>query len=138
MSPFQEVAMEDDIKEGFICPMCMKDLGAAVNLQKHFEEYHSEDRAGLRQIRGMLGKAKRKIMEKIEISDQSDGSRNASTGPGVMSDEEIAPKGMDPFLWDNQEFGELQVLPAVSSASATVVVGKSLFAPHARLAITVY
>ena len=91
----------DDIKEGFICPMCMKDLGNASVLQKHFEEVHSEDKA-LRQIRGMFGKAKRKIMDKIESS-EADGAIG-DTVDGAL--EGPVSRGVDPFLWDHQEFGE--------------------------------
>lgn len=90
----------DDIKEGFICPMCMKDLGNASVLQKHFEEVHSEDKA-LRQIRGMFGKAKRKIMDKIESS-EADGAIG-DTVDGAL--EGPVSRGVDPFLWDHQEFG---------------------------------
>ena len=92
----------DDIKEGFICPMCMKDLGNASVLQKHFEEVHSDDKHALRQIRGMFGKAKRKIMDKIESS-EADGAI-VETVDGAL--EGPVNRGVDPFLWDSQEFGE--------------------------------
>ena len=92
----------DDIKEGFICPICMKDLGNALVLQKHFEEVHSDDKDTLRQIRGMFGKAKRKIMDKIESS-ETDGAIG-ETVDGVL--EGPVNRGVDPFLWDHQEFGE--------------------------------
>ena len=55
----------DDIKEGFICPICMKDLGNASVLQRHFEESHSDDKDTLRRMREAFGKAKRKIINKI-------------------------------------------------------------------------
>ena len=29
-----------DIREGFICPMCMKDLGSDSKLQEHFGKAH--------------------------------------------------------------------------------------------------
>lgn len=97
------VKMEnDDIKEGFICPMCMKDLGNASVLQKHFEEVHSDDKDTLRQIRGMFGKAKRKIMDKIESS-ETDGAIG-ETVDGAL--EGPVNRGVDPFLWDSQDFGE--------------------------------
>lgn len=92
----------DDIKEGFICPMCMKDLRNASVLQKHFEEIHSGDKDTLRQIRGMFGKAKRKIMDKIESSEAE-----STIGETVDGDfEGPVNRGVDPFLWDHQEFGE--------------------------------
>lgn len=94
--------MEGDvIKEGFLCPICMKDLRSASLLQKHFEDIHSDDKDTLRQLRGMFGKAKRKIMDKIDSSD---------TDMAINSAEDDIPKGfanhgVDPFLWDHQEFG---------------------------------
>ena len=91
----------DEIKEGFICPMCLKDLRSASILQKHFEESHSDDKDTLRQIRGMFGKAKRKIMDKIDSSD-TDG---IITGSEDDVPEGLVTRGVDPFLWDHQEFG---------------------------------
>jgi len=92
----------EDIKEGFICPMCMKDLRNASVLQKHFEEIHSDDKDTLRQIRGMFGKAKRKIMDKIESS-EADSTIGETVDGGF---EGPVNRGVDPFLWDHQEFGE--------------------------------
>lgn len=92
----------DDIKEGFLCPMCLKDLRSASLLQKHFEESHSDDKDTLRQIRGMFGKAKRKILDKIESS-ETDGAF-AGVEDGVP--EGPVSRGVDPFLWDHQEFGK--------------------------------
>lgn len=91
----------DEIKEGFLCPMCLKDLRSASILQKHFEEIHSDDKDTLRQIRGMFGKAKRKIMEKIDSS-ETDG---IITGSEDDVPEGLVTRGVDPFLWDHQEFG---------------------------------
>ena len=91
----------DEIKEGFLCPMCLKDLRSASILQKHFEESHSDDKDTLRQIRGMFGKAKRKIMDKIDSSD-TDG---LITGSEDDVPEGLVTRGVDPFLWDHQEFG---------------------------------
>lgn len=43
-----------DIIEGFLCPICMKDLGTVTQLQGHFEEEHSsEDKDVLNQLKGM-------------------------------------------------------------------------------------
>ena len=92
----------DDIKEGFLCPMCLKDLRSASLLQKHFEESHSDDKDTLRQIRGMFGKAKRKILDKIESS-ETDG---AFSGVENGAPEGPVSRGVDPFLWDHQEFGK--------------------------------
>ena len=44
-----------EILEGFLCPICVQDLGSVVNLQDHFEIAHSaEDRALLNQLKGWL------------------------------------------------------------------------------------
>ena len=92
----------DDIKEGFICPICMKDLGNASVLQRHFEESHSDDKDTLRRMREAFGKAKRKIINKIESS-EPDGATVDSVD-GVV--ENPVSRGVDPFLWDQQDFGE--------------------------------
>lgn len=43
-----------DIIEGFLCPICMKDLGTVTQLQSHFEEEHSsEDKAVFQQLKGL-------------------------------------------------------------------------------------
>ena len=42
-----------EIREGFLCPICMKDLGSVADLQDHFEEEHAgEDKAVLKQFKG--------------------------------------------------------------------------------------
>eukprot|EP00088_Acartia_fossae_P066517 TRINITY_DN8254_c0_g2_i12.p1 TRINITY_DN8254_c0_g2~~TRINITY_DN8254_c0_g2_i12.p1 ORF type:complete len:729 (-),score=207.47 TRINITY_DN8254_c0_g2_i12:337-2523(-) len=52
-----------EILEGFLCPLCMKDLGDVIQLQIHFEENHSkEDQAFLQSIKDLFGKAKKKIL----------------------------------------------------------------------------
>lgn len=40
-----------EVKEGFLCPLCLKDLQSFFQLQGHYEEEHSGDD---RQIRGQL------------------------------------------------------------------------------------
>lgn len=98
-----EVEQEDLIREGFICPICMKDLGAAVQLQKHFEDFHSDDKDALQQIRGMFGKAKRKILRKGEASDFDADIVVPSNGENLQGTS--VARGLDPFLWDDQQFG---------------------------------
>ena len=47
------MATSAEIREGFLCPMCMKDLGTVTQLQSHFEEAHSsEDKAVFNHLRG--------------------------------------------------------------------------------------
>ena len=103
--------MENDyIKEGFLCPMCLKDLRSASPLQKHFEESHSDDKDTLRQIRGMFGNAKRKIMDKIDSS-ETDGA--IADGEDSVPEGSVS-RGVDPFLWDHQEFGKKKILIELS------------------------
>ncbi|XP_052286153.1 rabenosyn-5-like isoform X11 [Dreissena polymorpha] len=63
-----------EILEGFLCPMCMKDLGTPSQLQSHFEEAHStEDKATLNQLRGLFDKAKKKFLgdKEVEVAVES-------------------------------------------------------------------
>lgn len=47
------MATAAEVREGFLCPMCMKDLETVTMLQGHFEEEHSnEDKDVLQQLRG--------------------------------------------------------------------------------------
>lgn len=42
------------VREGFICPICMQDLGSIDDLQDHFESDHAEeDRTLLQQLKGI-------------------------------------------------------------------------------------
>ena len=42
-----------EIREGFLCPICMKDLGSVADLTDHFEDEHAEeDKAVLKQFKG--------------------------------------------------------------------------------------
>ena len=50
------------ITEGFLCPICMADLGDVIQLQLHFDERHSkEDPAFVQNLKDLFGKAKQKI-----------------------------------------------------------------------------
>ena len=93
---------DEEIKEGFICPICMKEFSIPAHLQKHFEDAHSGDHDALRQIRGIFDKAKRKILKKTEDEEQNGSAALISdSGDGILG---IA-RGLDPFLWDYPEFG---------------------------------
>ncbi|XP_032235700.1 rabenosyn-5 [Nematostella vectensis] len=91
----------ETIKEGFICPMCMKEFNAPDLLVKHFEEFHASEKDTLRQLRGMFDKAKRKILKKPELD--VDGSYIVDTER--TEEGKTVARGLDPFLWDDQEFG---------------------------------
>ena len=42
------------IREGFLCPICMHDLGTVSQLQVHFDAEHSDDKDVLDQLKGEL------------------------------------------------------------------------------------
>ena len=45
--------MDGEVREGFLCPICMQDLTSITQLQAHFEEEHSnEDKAVLQSLKG--------------------------------------------------------------------------------------
>jgi len=47
--------MDEVVREGFLCPICMQDLKSVHKLQNHFETSHSaEDKAVFDQIKGSL------------------------------------------------------------------------------------
>jgi len=63
--------------EGFLCPLCMKDLGDVIQLQIHFDEAHSkEDQAFVQSLKDLFGKAK-----KILAEDSNNQENDHLTGP---------------------------------------------------------
>ena len=59
--------MAAEVKEGFLCPICMADLGDVIQLQVHFDEKHSkEDPAFVQSLKEFFGKAKEKIKKGID------------------------------------------------------------------------
>ena len=41
------------VREGFLCPICMRDLGTVSDLQRHFDDAHAnEDKAVVDQLKG--------------------------------------------------------------------------------------
>ncbi|CAL4088206.1 unnamed protein product [Meganyctiphanes norvegica] len=60
--------MAGEVREGFLCPICMKDLNSIAQLTVHFEEEHaSEDKQVLQSIKGLLSKAKKNILNEDEV-----------------------------------------------------------------------
>ena len=56
--------MSEEVQEGFLCPICVVDLGDLVRLKLHFEEKHAkEDPIFLQNIKDLFGKAKKKIIQ---------------------------------------------------------------------------
>jgi len=56
---------EQEVLEGFLCPLCMQDLGDVIQLQVHFEEAHAkEDQAFVQSLKDIFfGKAKKKLAD---------------------------------------------------------------------------
>ena len=67
------------IKEGFLCPICMTDLGDVIQLQLHFDERHSkEDPAFVQNLKDLFGKAKQKIKKGLDESSILLGNESSS------------------------------------------------------------
>lgn len=88
-----------DIREGFICPICLKDFSSVTLLQSHFEDAHTtEERAVSQQLKGLFEKAKKRLLgnrlgEREDFFDEKDLSSFSSL------------PGLDPSFWEPQEFG---------------------------------
>ncbi|XP_077865091.1 rabenosyn-5-like, partial [Saccoglossus kowalevskii] len=97
-----------DIREGFLCPICMKDLSSVYQLQAHFDDVHSAelgDKDVVHQLKGFFGKAKKKILQKIEGSEAfgAEASQQDEVA-GQCSDPSLLDAGgVNPGLWDPQE-----------------------------------
>lgn len=99
------MATSSDVREGFLCPMCMKDLGTVSMLQDHFEEEHSnEDKDVLQHLRGLFGKAKKKILGEKENHDYVDQSDSVTDSYSAN----LTKTGYDSSLWDPQEIGVIR------------------------------
>ncbi|ERL92717.1 hypothetical protein D910_10027 [Dendroctonus ponderosae] len=58
-----EAFVTNEIQEGFLCPICHKDMRSPSNLLNHFQDQHSEDQEFLKSLKGIYGKAKKKILK---------------------------------------------------------------------------
>ena len=55
-----------EFREGFLCPICMADLGDENQLIVHFDEKHSrEDPAIVQNFKDLFSRAKNKIINKV-------------------------------------------------------------------------
>lgn len=55
-------ANDDEILEGFLCPICKADLKSASQLTNHFESLHQEEQDVLKSLKDIFGKAKKIIL----------------------------------------------------------------------------
>ncbi|KAL2102009.1 hypothetical protein ACEWY4_003770 [Coilia grayii] len=86
-----------EVKEGFLCPLCLKDLQSFYQLQDHYEEEHSgEERHVRSQIKNLVQKAK-KAKDKLLKREGEDRNEN--------SYESFYYGGVDPYMWEPQELG---------------------------------
>ncbi|TDH10426.1 hypothetical protein EPR50_G00074670 [Perca flavescens] len=87
-----------EVKEGFLCPLCLKDLQSFYQLQDHYEEEHSGDDRHVRgQLKSLVQKAK-KAKDKLLKRDGDD-------RPDTGSYESFYYGGVDPYMWEPQELG---------------------------------
>ncbi|CAN7988730.1 unnamed protein product [Ixodes hexagonus] len=86
-----------EVKEGYLCPICVKDLGTIEELTAHFEAAHSaEEKDVLQSLKGLIGRAKRKILKEKDLGDSR--SEDDDNGPDTFSK----------LNWDYQEIGMTQ------------------------------
>ncbi|XP_068197329.1 rabenosyn-5 [Antennarius striatus] len=93
-SPFEGTG---EVKEGFICPLCLKDLQSFYQLQGHYEEEHSSDDSHVKgQLKNLVQKAKKakdKLLKRNGDDRLETGSYESFYG------------GVDHYMWDPQELG---------------------------------
>ncbi|NXT26100.1 RBNS5 protein, partial [Syrrhaptes paradoxus] len=93
-----------EMREGFLCPLCLKDLQSFYQLQAHYEEEHSgEDRDVKGQLKNLVQKAKRakKKLLKREGDDRTDSGSQERY-------ESFSYGGVDPYMWEPQEVGAMR------------------------------
>ncbi|RXM31890.1 Rabenosyn-5 [Acipenser ruthenus] len=96
--PFEE---QEGVREGFLCPLCLKDLQSFYQLQSHYEGEHSgEDRDVKGQLKNLVQKAK-KAKDKLL---KRDGEDRAESGSQERY-ESLYNGGVNPYMWEPQELG---------------------------------
>ncbi|XP_053325872.1 rabenosyn-5 [Spea bombifrons] len=97
-APFDE---QGEVREGFLCPLCLKDLQSFYQLHSHYEEEHSsEDRDVKGQLKSLVKIAKKATNKLLK----RDGAERADGGSQERY-ESYSYGGVDPCLWDPQELG---------------------------------
>uniref|UniRef100_A0A8D1XY13 Rabenosyn, RAB effector n=2 Tax=Sus scrofa TaxID=9823 RepID=A0A8D1XY13_PIG len=92
-----------DVREGFLCPLCLKDLQSFYQLQSHYEEEHSgEDRDVKGQIKSLVQKA-RKAKNRLLKREGDDRAES-----GAQGYESFSYGGVDPYMWEPQELGAMR------------------------------
>ena len=123
--------MDDTVREGFICPICRRELDSLAALQDHFETAHSsEDKAGFKAVKGLVGWAKRKIRrEDAPVSAGTSDGRGEVEATRLRSGSEAS--GIDPVLWAPQEFGTFftSILAVHQQGCSSTIVVRVIFLP---------
>ncbi|XP_025930673.1 rabenosyn-5 isoform X2 [Apteryx rowi] len=92
-----------EMREGFLCPLCLKDLQSFYQLQSHYEEEHSsEDRDVRGQLKNLVQKAKRAKKKLLKRDDDRTDSGSQERY------ESFSYGGVDPYMWEPQELGAMR------------------------------
>ncbi|CAK1545128.1 unnamed protein product [Leptosia nina] len=83
-------ANDDEILEGFLCPICKADLKSATQLTSHFESQHEEEQDLLRSLKDIFGKAKKIILnaDESELKETFDRALRLNTQDTFYVEEE--------------------------------------------------
>ncbi|KAG2471296.1 rabenosyn-5 [Polypterus senegalus] len=96
--PFEE---QGEVREGFLCPLCLKDLQSVYQLQAHYEHEHSSDDGDVKgHLKSLVQKAKK---AKNKLLKRDGEERPESSGQDRY--DYLYNGGIDPFLWEPQEIG---------------------------------
>ncbi|XP_045760244.1 rabenosyn-5 isoform X1 [Mirounga angustirostris] len=91
-----------EVREGFLCPLCLKNLQSFYQLQSHYEEEHSgEDHDVKGQIKSLVQKAKKAKNRLLKREDDRAES-------GTQGYESFSYGGVDPYMWEPQELGAVR------------------------------
>ncbi|KTG03121.1 hypothetical protein cypCar_00043938 [Cyprinus carpio] len=98
-----------EVKEGFLCPLCLKDLQSFYQLQGHYEEEHSGDN---RHVGGQL-KSKLEYIFHVVFSGLVQKAKKAKDKLLKRDGDERTDSsyesfyygGVDPYMWEPQELG---------------------------------
>ncbi|KAL1435855.1 hypothetical protein MTO96_010628 [Rhipicephalus appendiculatus] len=71
----------EDVKEGYLCPICVEDLGNFEELTAHFEANHAAgERDVLHSLKGFIGRARRKILADSPVLEEEQTPDWGATG----------------------------------------------------------
>ncbi|NXT76288.1 RBNS5 protein, partial [Zapornia atra] len=92
-----------EMREGFLCPLCLKDLQSFYQLQSHYEEEHSSDDRDVKgQLKNLVQKAKRAKKKLLKREDDRTDSGSQERY------ESFSYGGVDPYMWEPQEVGTMR------------------------------